>query len=159
MKFATSRRVLLFRELARPNYIAFRPRVGQWLAERWNTEHAKNDRLLELELFLFVGSGRQDPVQPQLLFYYDTRASGSYRLGVREGSWVMRDDDGGKIARGHYREGREEGSWTFWDGNGTRTASGKFREGREHGQWTYYFSDGREKQVRYRDGRVIEESR
>ncbi len=167
MKFATSRRVLLFRELARPNYIVFRPQVGQWLAERWNTEHAKEDRLLELELFLFVGSGRQGPVQAQLLSYYDTRASGNYRLGVREGSWVMRDDNGGKIARGRYRKGIEEGAWIYWDGKGNRTMAGEFREGLdaqgqiislEHGQWTYYFSDGREKQVRYKDGKVIEES-
>jgi hypothetical protein len=168
MEFATSRRVLLFRELARPNYIVFRPQVGKWLAERWNAEHAEDDRLLELEVFLFVGSGRQGPVQAQLLSYFDTRASGNYRLGKREGLWVMRDDKGGKTARGRYRGGLEEGSWIYWDGKGNRTMAGEFQQGLdaqgqitslEHGEWTYYFSDGSERHVRYEHGRVIEEPR
>jgi hypothetical protein len=35
---------------------------------------------------------------------------------------------------------------------------GGFRDGLQHGRWTYYFSDGREKEVHYEDGRVVEES-
>jgi len=155
MRFATSRRILLFRELSRPGYIIYRPQLGHWLADRWNAEHAESQRLLELEWFYFVGPHQEGQTQAHLLAFVDTCAQGSYRLGVRDGPWVLRDEHGGKTAQGRYRLGHVEGLWVYWDGKGNRTAAGEFRNGLRQGPWTYYFDNGGQTIVHYKDDQEL----
>lgn len=151
MRFATSRRVLAFRELCRPTSIVFRPQMARWLTERWNQEHAVTEKLMELEWYLFVGSGRDGPVPAQLLFFFDARASGTYLAGQRHGPWILRDDAGQKIAQGDYLHGREDGLWVYWDERAERTAAGRFEKGLRQGEWTYYFQSREPRNVYYRD--------
>jgi antitoxin component YwqK of YwqJK toxin-antitoxin module/HEAT repeat protein len=59
------------------------------------------------------------------------RSQGSYRDGLRDGSWTYWHATGQKRASGLFVAGREEGTWQYWDESGAPQPPREFIAGRE----------------------------
>ena len=156
--YATERWMLLFRYLALPSNVSFRPGVAEYLRRGWDAEHSADQAVIDLELLLFphpsvVDSGEAN--SPISLAFIDTRAEGRYYFGHRHGHWINRFGNRGKASEGQYVKGVEHGRWTYWYEDGRKEAEGVFRMGKMHGQWRFWYTDGRVSVGMYKDDQLI----
>ncbi len=81
---------------------------------------------------------------------------GNYRDGVQEGTWTMWYENGQRSAIDHYRNGLQDGMHISWYANGQEALEGNYRAGKREGVWTRWDPSGlTHKQEVYRDGKLI----
>jgi antitoxin component YwqK of YwqJK toxin-antitoxin module len=69
-------------------------------------------------------------------------AKGSYRDGVKEGTWTTYFENGQLMSEGSYENGRRNGPWKFWLNSGKLSESGSYANGLKTGTWLFYL-DGK----------------
>ena len=67
---------------------------------------------------------------------------GSFKNGLREGSWVRYWDNGNLYYKGDYKNGKKEGSWVSYHKNGQLRYKGDYKNGEEEGSWVGYKVSG-----------------
>ena len=66
--------------------------------------------------------------------------TGTYRHGLRVGTWTHLGPDGGTLGSVSFLDGN--GHWRDWADDGHLTEEGDFVEGEQSGPWRTYFEDG-----------------
>ncbi|MFB0993718.1 MAG: hypothetical protein QMC17_02655 [Paracoccaceae bacterium] len=70
------------------------------------------------------------------------RTQGSFKNGLREGSWVSYRDNCQLASAGDYKNGKKEGSWVSYHKNGQLRYKGDYKNGEEEGSWVGYKVSG-----------------
>ncbi|MFP6575722.1 MAG: hypothetical protein VB912_11255, partial [Pirellulaceae bacterium] len=142
--FPSQRWMQLHRGTIGPDGLTFRHDMARYLATHWNQTHPEAEQFLDGELVVYLAT-RTGEVPSDRLYqstYYDARAEGPVRFGLRQGKWVLRHDNGKKSAEGKYQQGQEVGAWIFWNEAGKREYEGSFIKGQKQGRWTFWNDDG-----------------
>ena len=67
---------------------------------------------------------------------------GSFKNGVKEGTWVAYREDGQLERKGNYKNGKTDGAWIrYWE-NGQLNYKGNYKNGKEEGDWVSYIENG-----------------
>ena len=142
--FRSQRWMQLHRETIAPLGFIFRHDMARYLATHWNQTHSEAEQFLDGDLVVYQATPNGEVSWDSLYqsTYYDARAEGPVRLGLRQGKWILRYDNGVKSAEGRYQRGEEDGEWIFWNEGGKREAAGRFVKGQKEGTWIFWNDDG-----------------
>ncbi|MGH8013434.1 MAG: toxin-antitoxin system YwqK family antitoxin [Candidatus Binataceae bacterium] len=81
---------------------------------------------------------------------------GNYVDGKQNGLWTMHYLNGQREAIDHYRDGAQNGLHISWYANGAKAIEGEYRNGQREGVWTRWDPNGlRATKERYHDGKKI----
>ena len=155
--FPTQRWMQLHREATAPVGFIFRHDMARYLATHWNQAHSEAEQFLDGDLVVYRATPSGE-VLPDSLYqstYYDARAEGAVQLGLRQGKWILRHDNGVKSAEGRYQRGQEIGEWTFWDEAGKHQYRGSFIKGQKQGPWTFWTDDGSTNTLTFQDDELV----
>ena len=155
--FPSQRWMQLHREATAPVGFIFRHDMARYLATHWNQTHPETEQFLDGELVVYLATptGEVSLDSQYQSTYYDARAEGPVRFGLRQGKWVLRHDNGVKSAAGQYRQGQEVGEWIFWNEAGKREYEGSFIKGQKQGPWTFWNDDGSTSRLTFHDDELI----
>ena len=79
---------------------------------------------------------------------------GSFRDGIKDGSWVKYGGNGQLWEKGTYKDGKKEGPWVYYHDNGQLWKRGTFKDGKREGSWVGYHDNGQlEFKGTYRNGK------
>ncbi len=67
---------------------------------------------------------------------------GSFKNGVRIGSWATFWSNGQLWERGTFKNGKKDGSWSIYYDNGQLWQRGSFKSGKKDGSWILYYDSG-----------------
>ena len=70
------------------------------------------------------------------------RQQGSFKNGVKDGTWVWYYENGQVFFKGSYKNGKKEGAWVRYYDNGQLFYKGNFKNGKKEGAWVRNHSDG-----------------
>ncbi|HSA21832.1 MAG TPA: hypothetical protein P5076_10305, partial [Myxococcota bacterium] len=83
------------------------------------------------------------------------RVSGSYRAGLRHGSWKVYFESGQLREDYTWEAGLKHGPELDWTADGTKICDGRNERGKRIGTWTWWYPDGRFNQACTYDGRGL----
>ena len=70
------------------------------------------------------------------------KEQGSFKNGLKEGSWVNYWDNGQLKSKGSFKNGNRDGSWVAYWEYGQLFYKGDYKNDEEEGYWVVYFEDG-----------------
>ena len=83
----------------------------------------------------------------------DGKEQGSFKNGLKEGSWVQYHENGQLFYKGDYKNGKKEGSWVWYYHSGQLSYKGDYKNGKEEGSWVSYKRDGTFNSGTYKNGK------
>ena len=79
------------------------------------------------------------------LWYWSTgqlAKKGNYKNGKWHGAWVTYYESGKLWSKGNYKNNVNEGAWAYYYDNGQLNFKGNFKNGKKEGVWVGYDEDG-----------------
>ena len=70
------------------------------------------------------------------------RQQGSFKNGVKDGTWVWYYENGQLSYKGNFNNGKRDGAWFWYWGNGQVSSKDNYKNGKKEGDWVSYYENG-----------------